>query len=143
MNARELEALLARELPSVDHRGEVIEEIGPAHLRMRLAVRPDYLSVDVPPGSGQAMLSAPVMMGFADTAMYAAVHVFYGASAIGAIVNFSTSFMRIAGSDDLLAEVMLLKKGRKLAFLETRLTSLGQSEPCALVTATYSVWQPH
>jgi acyl-coenzyme A thioesterase PaaI-like protein len=141
MNAAELEVLLRRELPPVDQRGEIIEEIGGAHLTMRLPVHPNYVSKDIPPGSGQMMLSAPIMMGLADTAMYAAIHAFYGATTIGAIVNFNISFMRVAGAKDIVAEVKLLRKGRKLAFLETFLVAAGDTEACAHVTATYSVWQ--
>ncbi|MGE3772542.1 MAG: PaaI family thioesterase [Gammaproteobacteria bacterium] len=142
MNAQEIAALLHRELPPVDHRGEMIEEIGKSRLRMRLPALPEYVSRDLPPGSGQSMLSAPIMMGFADTAMFAAIHAFYGARAIGAIVNFNVSFMRIAGAKDLVAEVRLLKKGRKLAFFDVLLHGTDETEPCAHVTATYSVWQP-
>ncbi len=142
MNAAELETLLRRELSPVDHHGEIIEVIGDVHLKMRLPVLPNYMSKDMPPGSGQMMLSAPIMMGLADTAMYAAIHAFYGAAAIGEIVNFNISFMRVAGAKDIVAEVKLLRKGRKLAFLETFLVAAGDTEACAHVTATYSVWQP-
>ena len=73
----EVLALLKRNLPIEDQRGEIIEEIGASHLRMRLPVVPEYLSHDLPLGSGQTVLSGPIAMGFADTAMYACVHAFY------------------------------------------------------------------
>lgn len=58
----EIFTLLKRNLPIEDHRGEIIEEIGAAHLRMHLPVVPEYLSHDLPPGSGQTVLSGPITM---------------------------------------------------------------------------------
>jgi acyl-coenzyme A thioesterase PaaI-like protein len=77
----EIEGLLRRHLPVIDHRGECVEEISKNRLRLRLPMRSDYVSSDLPPGSGQNVVSAPVMMGLADTAMYATIHAFYGAHA--------------------------------------------------------------
>ncbi len=76
MTAEMILERLRQELPAVDHHHEEIIDIGDTHLTMRLPLRPEYISWDLPPGSGQAVFSAPVMMGFADTAMYAAVHAF-------------------------------------------------------------------
>ena len=139
LNARELMDLLAKNLPVVDHRNEVIEEIGTDFVRMRLPVLDAYLSQDLPAGSGQVVLSAPVMMGFADTALYACVHAFYGAKVFAAIVNFNVSFFRVAGAGDLRAVARLLRKGESLAFVEARLFSGVGEEPCAQIGATYAV----
>ena len=135
----EIFTLLKRNLPSEDHRGEIIEEIGASHLRMRLPVAPEYLSHDLPPGSGQTVLSGPIAMGFADTAMYACVHAFYGADVLAVIVNFNVSFLSVAGNADVTAVATLLRKGKTLAFVEARLFSGASSEPFALVTATYAI----
>lgn len=139
LTAPELLELLKRNLPAVDHRGEVIEEIGESHLRMRLPINPSYLSQDLPAGLGQVVLSGPVMMGFADTAMYACVHAFYGSSVFAAMVSFNVSFFSVAGAGDLYAVARLLRKGKTLAFLEAHLCSGALSTPCAQVTATYAV----
>lgn len=139
MTAPELLALLKRNLPAVDHRDEIIEEIGEAHLRIRLPVNPQYVSQDFPPGSGQTVLSGPITMGFADTALYACVHAFYGASVFAAIVAFNVSFFRVAGAGDLTAVARLLRKGKSLAFVEAHLFSGDADTPCAQVTATYAL----
>lgn len=139
LTAPELLALLNKNLPSVDHRGEIIEEIGASHLRMRLPVSFDYLSQDFPAGSGRVVLSGPIAMGFADTALYACVHAFYGASVFAAIVSFNVSFLSIAGAGDLTAIARLLRKGKSLAFVEAHLYSGESATPCAHVTATYAV----
>jgi acyl-coenzyme A thioesterase PaaI-like protein len=135
----EILALLKHNLPVEDQRGEIIEEISTSHLRIRLPIIPDYLSHDLPPGSGQAILSAPIAMGFADTAMYACIHTFYGADVLAVIVNFNVSFLSIAGNADATAVATLLRKGKSLAFVEARLFSGSSTEPFAQVTATYAI----
>ena len=132
-------ALLKRNLPVEDQREEIIEEIGTSHLRIRLPVIPEYLSHDLPPGSGQTVLSGPITMGFADTAMYACVHSFYGADVLAVIVNFNVSFLSVAGNADVTAVETLLRKGKTLAFVEARLFSGASTEPFAVVTATYAI----
>ncbi len=139
----ELTQLLERHLPEVDHRGEIVEEIGHDFLRIRLPVLDGYASHDLPAGSGQAVLSGPVMMGFSDTAMYACVHAFYGNEVFAVLVNLNISFFRVAGAGDLTAVARLLRKGKSIAFLEANLFSSGNAEPCAHVTATYSVRTTH
>ena len=135
----QLMQLLEKNLPEVDHRNEIVEEVGQDFLRIRLLVLDSYLSRDFPAGSGQAVLSGPVMMGFADTAMYACVHAFYGHEVFAALVSLNVSFFRVAGAGNLIATAQLLRKGKSIAFLEAHLFSDGNSEPCAHVTATYSV----
>lgn len=139
LSSPEIVALLKRNLPIEDQRGEMIEEIGASHLRMRLPVVSKYLSHDLPPGSGQTVLSGPIAMGFADTAMYACVHAFYGADVLAVIVNFNVSFLSVAGNADVTAIATLLRTGKTLAFVEARLCSGASTEAFALVTATYAI----
>jgi acyl-coenzyme A thioesterase PaaI-like protein len=139
LNAAELAMLLERNLPAIDRRNESIEEIGRDSLRMRMPVLNSYLSHDLPPGSGRMLMSGPVMIGFADTAMYACVHAIYGADVFATIVNLNVSFLHTAGADDLSAAVRLLRKGKSLAFIEALLFSGVNEQPCSHVTATYSV----
>jgi acyl-coenzyme A thioesterase PaaI-like protein len=141
LDKSEVEALIRTHLPQVDHRGEVIERLEGNELQMRLPMRPEYLSQDLPPGSGQIVVSAPIMMGLADTAMYAAIHALYGRDAFGAIVSLNVSFLRIAPAEDLVARVRLLKKGKALAFLEVDLSGVKAESVSARVTATYSIWK--
>ena len=78
-------------------------------------------------------------MGFSDTALYACIHAFYGASVFAAIVSFNVSFFRVAGAGDLTAVARLLRKGKSLAFVEAHLYSGASTTPCAQVTATYAI----
>ena len=139
LNPTELMQLLERNLPAIDHRNEFVQEIGQDFVRMHHPVLDSYLSRDLPAGSGQVVVSGPVMMGFADTAMYACVHAFYGRDIFTAIVNLNVSFFSITGTGDLTAVARLLRRGKSLAFLEAHIYSGGSSEPCAHVTATYVV----
>ena len=139
LSSPEVLALLKRNLPIEDQRGEIIEEIRASHLRMRLPVIPEYLSHDLPPGSGQTVLSGPIAMGFADTAMYACVHAFYSANVLAVIVNFNVSFLSVVGNADVAAVATLLRKGKTLAFVEARLFSGASTEPFAVVTASYAI----
>jgi acyl-coenzyme A thioesterase PaaI-like protein len=139
LSIHELHELLERFLPRVDHRGETIEALGDGTLRMRLRVRPEYVSHDLPPGSGQDVLSGPILMGFADTALYACVHAHYGAEVLAAIVDFNVTCLRVAGDADLIAHARIIRRGRSLAFVEAWLHSGASDEPCTHVTATYAV----
>jgi acyl-coenzyme A thioesterase PaaI-like protein len=139
MTPAELSALLIRNLPAVDHRGEIVEEISSDFVRLRLPIISDYLSHDLPPGSDQVVLSGPVTIGFAETAMYAAVHVVYGAQVLATTLSLNISFLRLAGTADLTARARVLRRGRAIAFVEAHLYSGDTSEPCAHVTASYAV----
>lgn len=76
MTPGDLSALLMANLPAVDHRGGVIVEIGTDFVRMRLPVNDSYFNHDLPPGSGQKILSGPISLGFTQTALCACVYAF-------------------------------------------------------------------
>lgn len=135
----ELTDFLQRALPVVDHRGEIIDGISADSLCMRLPSRPDYLGPELPAGSGRVVMSGPVMMGFADTALYACIHAFYGTAVAAVIVNFQVIFLSVAGGGDLRAVARIVRKGRTLAFVEAHLFSGDANSPCAQVTATYAI----
>ena len=139
MTSNDLAELLIRNLPEVDHRGEVIEVIGKDFVQLRLPVLSTYLSHDLPAGSGQIVLSGPIAIGFAETSMYACVHAFYGARVLAVTVALNVSFLRMAGAADLTAVARLLKRGRSIAFVEAHLYSGAMDKPCAHVTANYAI----
>lgn len=68
LSSTEILALLKRNLPIEDQRGEIIEEIGASHLRMLVPVVSKYLSHDPSSGSSQTIFSKPIITGYADTA---------------------------------------------------------------------------
>lgn len=137
LGAAQLTALLAARLPACDQHGEVIEDIGADYVRLRLTIESRHLSR--PPGARHPVCSGPLMLGFADTAMYACVHACYGADVFAAIVNFNIAFMQVADGAVLVAIARLVRRGKRLAFLDTHLYSGALTAPCAQVTATYAV----
>ena len=65
---------------------EVVED-GSVELSLRLEA--DQLSVDLPRGSGQTVVSGPLMLGLGDTAMYAAVHSALGQDVFAVILSIN------------------------------------------------------
>jgi acyl-coenzyme A thioesterase PaaI-like protein len=89
-------------------------------------------------GSGR-VFSGPMVMGFADTAMYCCVMGAMGEHVIPVMANLSITFLRPALAKDLIAEARIVRRGGRLHYLECWLTSDGESEPCAHITSTYRV----
>jgi acyl-coenzyme A thioesterase PaaI-like protein len=53
--------------------------------------------------------------------------------------NLNITFLRPARAADLIAEARIVRRGGRLHYLECRLTSDGEAEPCAHITSTYRV----
>lgn len=139
LTAAETEALVVRNLPRVDHHGEVVEAVGGDAIRVRLPFRSEFMG-DEPwqDGSGR-VFSGPMVMGFADTAMYACVLAALGEDVIPVMANYAITFLRPAREADLIAEARIVRRGARLYYLECWLTSDGDLEPCAHITSTYRV----
>lgn len=135
----ETEALIVRNLPSVDHHGEAVEAVGGDAIRVRLPFRPEFMG-DEPwqDGSGR-VFSGPMVMGFADTAMYGCVLTALGEDVIPVMANYAITFLRPAREADLIAEARIVRRGARLHYLECWLTPDGDPEPCAHITSTYRV----
>lgn len=139
LTAEEAEQAILRNLPRIDHHGEIVEEVGGDAIRVRLPFRDEFMG-DEPwqDGSGR-VFSGPMVMGFADTAMYACVMAAMGWGVIPVMVAYSITFLRPAQDTDLIAEARIVRRGGRLHYLECWLTSDGASEPCAHITSTYRV----
>jgi uncharacterized protein (TIGR00369 family) len=130
----ELERLLKAEFPQMFHAdsGLSIEALWHHGCRVRQAFRPDFLR----PGG---TIPGPAMMGLADFAMYVAVLGAIGWVPLAVTTNLSINFLRKPAPGDLVAEVRLLKVGKRLAVGEVAIRSDGQEDPVAHVTSTYSI----
>ncbi len=139
LTAAETEQAIVRNLPRIDHHGEVVEEVGNDAIRVRLPFRPEFMG-DEPwqDGSGR-VFSGPMVMGFADTAMYACVMAAMGLDVIPVMITYTVNFVRPAKAADLIAEARIVRRGGRMHYLECWLTSDGDSEPCAHITSTYRV----
>ncbi len=131
--------MLDRNLPDADKRGEVIEEIGKDYVSLRLPVIKDYISHDLY-GLGETMLlSGPIIMGFAETSLYACAHAIYGKDVVALIINCNISFLRMTGSEDLVSTARILEKGKSVARIHATICTINYKEPVAVVESSYSI----
>jgi acyl-coenzyme A thioesterase PaaI-like protein len=135
LNAEEVQAAL-RNLPVIDHHGEVVECVADGELRMRLPFERHYVGGDVWKDSGRHVYSGPMLLGFADTAMYACITGTFGGKVLGIVQTMTINFLRPAKEADLIADVRVVRRGKRSVYLETFLFSDGDTEPVAHVTAT-------
>jgi acyl-coenzyme A thioesterase PaaI-like protein len=96
---------------------------------------------DVWKGSGANVYSGPMVLGFADTAMYACIVGTFGGKVLGIIQTMTTNFLRPARDTDLIAQVRISRRGKRSIYLEAWLFSDGDTEPAAHVTATAAIRQ--
>jgi uncharacterized protein (TIGR00369 family) len=116
-----------------------VEHVGRNSIRLRLPYNSAFMGAEPwQDGSGQ-VFSGPVVMGFADTAMYCCVMAALGAEVIPVMANLTITFLRPARASDLIAEARIVRRGSRLSYLECWLKSDGETEPCAHITSTYRV----
>ena len=139
LTAVETEQMIIKNLPPIDHHGEKVERVGHDAIRVRLPYNSAFMGAEPwQDGSGQ-VFSGPMVMGFADTAMYGCVLAALGPNVIPVMANFTITFLRPARAADLIAEARIVRRGGRLSYLECWLTSDGETEPCAHITSTYRV----
>jgi len=139
LTALETEQMIIKNLPPIDHHDERVEHVGNNSIRVRLPYNAAFMGTELwQDGSGQ-VFSGPMVMGFADTAMYCCVMAALGAEIIPVMANFTITFLRPARASDLLAEARIVRRGGRLSYLECWLKSDGETEPCAHITSTYRI----
>src|SRR5215469_6405277 len=139
LSAKEAERMIIKNLPPIDHHGEIVELVVKDSIRVRLPYRSEFMGAEPwQDGSGR-VFSGPIVMGFADTAMYCCVMAALGPDVIPVMANLNITFLRPARASDLIAEARIVRRGSRLYYLECWLTSDGEAEPCAHVTSTYRV----
>jgi uncharacterized protein (TIGR00369 family) len=84
-------------------------------------------------------LSGATMMALADFAMYVAVLAAIGWVPLAVTTNLTINFLKKPTPRDLLAEVRLIKLGRRLAVGDVGVRSEGEEDLVAHVTTTYSI----
>lgn len=139
LSTADAERMIIKNLPPIDHHGEVVEHVGTNSIRVRLPYNPAFMGTEPwQDGSGK-VFSGPMVMGFADTAMYCCVMAAMGENVIPVMANLNITFLRPAREADLIAEARIVRRGGRLHYLECWLTSDGEPEPCAHITSTYRV----
>ena len=132
MTSDELMVFLEEVFPQVadDFAVDRLEEM---EIDLRLKVAERHLR----PG---ATVSGPSMFALADCAAYMIVLAMIGPKALAVTTNCSIDFMRKpASGQDIVAKCRLLKLGRALAVADTLLFSVGETQPVARASLTYSI----
>ena len=132
MQVAELEAFMAREFPQAAQGDVKIEQLHPGKIRLRLPFHDSHLR----PGG---TISGPTLMGLADHATYLLILAMIGPVALAVTTNLNINFLRKPAARDVIANVQLLKLGKRLAIAEVRLHSEGEDSLVAHATVTYSI----
>lgn len=133
MGREALQRFLASEFPQVADMF-VVEDVAPMRLSVRLPVRDAHLR----PGG---TVSGPTMFALADVGVYLAVLAMIGPQALAVTTSCAIDFMRKpAPGTDLIADVRLLKLGRRLAVGDVLIVAETAPDlPVARASLTYSL----
>ena len=137
LSGAEVAELLQSEFPQMffPGSGTTIEEAWHGGCRVRRAFSDKFLR----PGG---TISGPTMMGLTDFAMYVAILASVGPVPLAVTTNLNINFLRKPAARDLIAEVKLIKLGKRLAVGEVEIYCDGDDEMVAHATATYSIPPP-
>ena len=128
----EFERLAADKLPLVALFGIRAERIEAGRVVMRMSSTDGSLR----PGG---TVNGPAMVALADVACYALVMSLVGPVELAVTTSLNANFLRRPPAADLIAEATVLKAGKRLVVAEVTLTTDGDAQPVAHVTATYSI----
>lgn len=128
-DADELTRLLKAQLPEIDHHGLEVEELDEQEVRLRFPFDPRFIG----PGN---IFSGPTLLGFADTALYAAALAAIPRGTIAVVSTMATTFLKPAMAADVLALSRVISGSRSALHLEAWLFSHAAIDPMMHVTAT-------
>jgi uncharacterized protein (TIGR00369 family) len=134
LERQELTELLRAEFPEMFNAesGYAIEKVWHGGA----VVRRHFEKSSLRPGG---TLSGATMMALADFAMYVAVLAAIGWVPLAVTTNLTINFLKKPAPRDLLAEVRLIKLGKRLAVGDVGIRSEGDEDLVAHVTTTYSI----
>jgi uncharacterized protein (TIGR00369 family) len=134
LERQELTDLLRAEFPEMFNAesGYAIEKVWHGGA----VVRRHFETSSLRPGG---TLSGATMMALADFAMYVAVLAAIGWVPLAVTTNLTINFLKKPAPRDLLAEVRLIKLGKRLAVGDVGIRSEGDEDLVAHVTTTYSI----
>lgn len=134
MSRDQVIAFIEREFPQIHESGRVmvIEEVRPFGARVRMV----FSESSIRPGG---TISGPAMFTLADFAMYVGVLGAVGPEALAVTTSFNINFLSRPAARDLIADVRILKLGRRLVVADIELYSDGETGMVAHATGTYSI----
>ena len=131
----QLDHILNTDAPFSAHYGFIVEEFDKGTATIRLP----YDTRHIRPGG---TISGPAMFALADFGMYVAVMGAIGPVALAVTTNMTIDFLRKPAERDLIADVRLIKLGKRLAIGRVEIRAEGEDDMCAHVTGTYSIPPP-
>jgi uncharacterized protein (TIGR00369 family) len=134
MNRDEVANYLATVFPEINRDGEhfAIESVRYGGAQLRLIYNDRFIR----PGG---TISGPAMFALADYALYVAILATIGKVPLAVTTNATINFLRRPAAVDLMADVDLIKIGRRLVVGAVSLASVETEDLVAHVTATYSI----
>jgi uncharacterized protein (TIGR00369 family) len=135
LDVRRIEELIDARFPQIHSGGRnmVVEDVGFQCARVRMKANPR----NTRPGG---TISGPAMFALADFSIYVAIIATLGEAGFEAVTsNLNINFLAKPEPNDMLAQVKLVRLGRRLAVGEVELYSEGVSEMVAHATATYAL----
>ncbi|MCW5747532.1 MAG: PaaI family thioesterase [Alphaproteobacteria bacterium] len=111
MTEDELQGLLETILPAIDRHGVFVEEAEDQDVRLRFPFRPELIG----PGD---IFSGPALLGFADTAMFAAVLAATRGQSLGMVASLNATFLRPMPAADVIAIARVIRRGKRMAHAE-------------------------
>jgi len=112
-----------------------VEDLEPYKARLRM----EFAESELRPGG---TLSGPSMFRLADWGFYCCLLAMIGPVPLAVTTNMTITFLRKPTQDDLIADVHILKLGKRLAIGEVFLFSDGGEDAVAHATGTYSIPPP-
>jgi len=132
LNASQVQALIRAWVPMAEDIDLQVEEAREGYARIRIP----FQEKSIRPGG---TISGPTMMAAGDTAMYAAILGTLGEVSMAVTSNLNINFLQRPDPCDLIAEGVILKLGKRMAFCEVGVRSDGSDELVAHVTGSYSL----
>ncbi len=84
-------------------------------------------------------ISGPTLMTMADVTMYIAILAEIGKVALAVTTNLNINFFRKPSPGTLRAEARIMKLGKRLAVGDVMIFNVGEEEPVAHASVTYSI----
>ena len=135
LSTEDVARLIDETFPEIHSAGRrmVIESVAERRARVRLAIDPRNLR----PGG---TVSGPTIFTLADFTIYVALIATLGTPAIPAVTsNLSINFLLRPEPVDVVAEAHLIRIGRRLAYSEVALFSVGRDDMIAHATGSYAL----
>jgi uncharacterized protein (TIGR00369 family) len=132
MSIADLYRFLAEDFPQITSDRLAIERLDQTSIRISRPVT----EADLRPGG---TVSGPTLMGLADVTTYLLLLSRIGPVGLAVTTNLNITFLRKPSLGGVAAEGQLLKLGSRLAVVDVRLFSEGDTEPVAQATVTYSI----